>query len=59
MYIKFAHSSPDALAKALVETVDREDLPGYAKNAAESVKELSWEKSCRRFENILRRELNG
>lgn len=57
-YIKFAHSSPDALAKALVEVVDRKDLPKYAKGAADSVRGLSWDKSCQRFEEILRRELN-
>lgn len=57
-YIYFAESSPDGLAKALIETVDRKDLPQYAAKAAESVKDLSWEKSCRRFEGILKRELD-
>ena len=57
-YIKYAHASPDALAEALIETVDRKDLPTYAKKASESVRELSWEKSCQKFEQILKRELN-
>lgn len=57
-YIKFAHASPDALAQALIDVVDKKDLPKYAKAAAASVKELSWDKSCQRFEEILKRELN-
>lgn len=57
-YIKFAHASPDALAQALIDVVDRKDLLKYAKAAAASVKALSWDKSCQRFEVILKRELN-
>jgi O-antigen biosynthesis protein len=57
-YIKFAPTSPDALAEALVEVVDRKDAAAYAKKAADSVKDLSWQKSCQKFEQILKRELN-
>jgi hypothetical protein len=42
-----------------VEVVDRRNLPEYAERGAASVKDLSWEKSCEKFEQILRRELNG
>lgn len=58
-YIKFAHASPDGLAKALIDTVERKDLPAYAKEAANSVKELSWETSCQHFETVLRSQLSG
>jgi glycosyltransferase involved in cell wall biosynthesis len=57
-YIHYSHSSPDALAKELVDIVDRKDLPEYAEEASASIKSLSWNKSCERFEAILRRELN-
>jgi O-antigen biosynthesis protein len=56
-FIKFAHASPDALAQALVDIVDKQDLPKYAKEAAGSVKELSWERSCQHFEEVLRSQL--
>jgi glycosyltransferase involved in cell wall biosynthesis len=58
-YIKFAHASPDGLAQALIETVDRKDLPAYAAEAAASINELSWERSGQRFETILKEQLNG
>lgn len=57
-YIKYAASSPHALAKALIEVVDRKDLPKYAKKAAGSVKSYNWEKSGQKLEEILKRELN-
>lgn len=58
-YIKFAHASPDGLAEALVSIVDKKDLPTYAKKAASSVKDLDWQISCQRFEEILRGQLGG
>lgn len=58
-FIKFAHASPDALAKALIETVERADLPSYAEKGAKSVAKLDWSESCKRLEGILRRELHG
>lgn len=57
-YIKYAPASPDALAQALVEVVDKKDLPKYAEIAASSVKDISWLKSCQKFEEILKRQLN-
>jgi glycosyltransferase involved in cell wall biosynthesis len=57
-YIKYAEASPEALAQALIDTVDRKDLPKYAKAASASVQGASWLKSCQRFEAILKRELN-
>lgn len=58
-YIKYTDPSPAALADALVEIVKRKDLPSYAARAAASVKELSWERSGKQFEDILTRELHG
>lgn len=58
-YLKFSDPSPAALADALHQVVSRKDLPAYAKKAAESVKALSWDRSCRQFENILEGEING
>jgi glycosyltransferase involved in cell wall biosynthesis len=58
-YIKFAPASPDALAQALIEVVDMKDLAKHSERAASSVKELSWERSCQRFEEILKGQLNG
>lgn len=58
-YIKYAAASPDGLAQALIDTVDRKDLPQYAKKAADSVEESSWLKATQHFEKILQRELSG
>jgi glycosyltransferase involved in cell wall biosynthesis len=58
-YIKYADASPDALAQALIDTVDREDLPAYAKEASKSVGGLSWDKSGAVMESILREQLRG
>lgn len=58
-YIKYADASPDALAQALIDIVDREDLPAYAKEASQSVGALSWDKSGAVMESILREQLHG
>lgn len=58
-YINYTDPSPAALADALVEVVKKKNLPQYARRAAASVKELSWEKSGKQFEEILARQLDG
>jgi len=58
-YIHFAHQSPDALAQELIDIVSKKDLPEYARDASQSIKELSWERSCAKLDGILRRQLNG
>ncbi len=56
-YIAYADPSPRSLAMRLQQTVRREDLPTYARAAAESVRMLSWEASALEFERILFRRL--
>jgi glycosyltransferase involved in cell wall biosynthesis len=58
-YIKYAAPSPDALANALIEIVDKPNLPSYAESAAKSVESLDWKHSCEQFMKILEKELNG
>jgi glycosyltransferase involved in cell wall biosynthesis len=58
-YIKYALPSPDALANALIEVVDKKDLPQYAEKAADSIKQLSWDKSCRKLAQVLEEQLRG
>lgn len=56
-YIKYTDASPSALAKAMIETVDRQDLEAYAKKASSSVQSASWERSKDRFIEIIEKEL--
>ena len=58
-YIEYAEPSPQSLAQRLQETVNRVDLPRYAREAAASVQALSWDASTIRFEEILIRGLGG
>lgn len=44
-YICYANNDPMSMAKALSQTVARESLPTYAKQASESVKDCSWDES--------------
>ncbi|HMI09808.1 MAG TPA: hypothetical protein VK497_05440 [Candidatus Saccharimonadales bacterium] len=57
-YIKYTDTSPEALAQALIETVNRKDLPEYAKKAAESVPRDGWDIAGKKFLSILERELS-
>jgi len=56
-YIAYAEASPQALAYCLHETVNRTDLPSYARAGADSVQALSWDASTAVFEEILLRGL--
>jgi glycosyltransferase involved in cell wall biosynthesis len=58
-YIKYAPPSPDGLADALIEAVDKPNLPKYAEEAAKSVASLDWTTSCEQFLKILEKQLNG
>lgn len=58
-YIKYATSSPDALASALDEVVNAENAIPYAQEAAASVKSTGWETSKDKFVEILEGELHG
>lgn len=57
-YIAYTGAAPAALAKALVDTVQRKDLPVYAELAAASVGEDGWKGSLEKFESILKKELS-
>lgn len=56
-FIKYTEPSPQALADALIETVKRNDLPKYAKKAADSVASDGWGEAGERFLGVLDREL--
>ncbi len=58
-YISYTPSSPKAMADALCEVVERDDQVEYARKAAASVQNLSWDDSGAKFEAILKRELHG
>jgi glycosyltransferase involved in cell wall biosynthesis len=58
-YISYTPSSPKAMADALCEVVERADQVEYARKAAASVQNLSWDDSGAKFEAILKRELHG
>jgi hypothetical protein len=58
-YIKFAAASPDALAQALIDTVNRKDLPTYAKKAADSINAADWSVAGKRVVDTINRELHG
>lgn len=58
-YINYAVPTPGALAEALSTTVNRPDLPEYARKAAASVQSLNWDDSGKKFVQILMRHLNG
>lgn len=58
-FITFTHASPAALAQGLSDVIRKKDLPAYAKKASESVAGLDWDESGAKFEEILRREING
>lgn len=48
-FIDYAPASPRALADHLIATVDRADLPEYARRAAASVGTNGWDESGRQF----------
>lgn len=57
-YIAYTGAAPAALAKRLVDTVTRQDLPEYAAKASASVGVGGWSKSLDEFEKILNKVLN-
>jgi len=57
-YIAYTPPSPASLADALVEMVTKQELPQYAKKAAQSTLSSSWEASLEKFEKVLRWELS-
>jgi hypothetical protein len=56
-FIAFAAANPPALAAALVEAVDRADAAAYAARAAQSVADVTWDRSGEQFLDAVRRSL--
>jgi O-antigen biosynthesis protein len=53
-YIAYTGAAPAALAKKMVEIVQRDDLPAYAAEASASVGSGGWSASLDEFEKIVR-----
>jgi O-antigen biosynthesis protein len=58
-FIRYADPSPHALAEALMEEMARPDRGEYARRAAASVADLTWDKPGRDFANILVEAMRG
>jgi glycosyltransferase involved in cell wall biosynthesis len=58
-YIKYAQPSPHALAQAMSDVVSKKDLPRYAEKASESVQNVGWEASGKKFVSVVEQELYG
>lgn len=52
-FFRYCEPAPRALARALLEVLDREDQAAYARSAAQSVTGLSWDASGRQFVEIV------
>jgi glycosyltransferase involved in cell wall biosynthesis len=58
-FIEYTPASPKALARRLVEVVDRLDLAEHAQAGSQSVAAASWEKSGRAFLAIFEESIRG
>lgn len=58
-YIEYCDPSPVAMAEAMVQVVERADLPQHAKKAAESVRSADWDASGARFVKIFTEVMRG
>lgn len=58
-YVHYSPASPIQLAEALSQVVENKDTNGYAKKASDSVASASWDRSYKKVEEILRREVCG
>ncbi len=58
-HLVFTRPTPQALAAALAEVVDRPDLPAHALGASQSVEKLDWDASGAQLERIMRRVLGA
>jgi hypothetical protein len=58
-YIEYVPASPLAIARKLVEVVDRPDAPQHARLISESVSETTWEDSGRAFLEAFERAMRG
>jgi glycosyltransferase involved in cell wall biosynthesis len=58
-YIEYVPASPVAIARKLVEVVDRADAPEYARTASESVSGTTWADSGATFVSAFERAMRG
>jgi glycosyltransferase involved in cell wall biosynthesis len=58
-FIEFAAASPHALARRMIEIVDRSDAVQHAVRASASVGDFGWDASGRQFVSILEEAMRG
>jgi glycosyltransferase involved in cell wall biosynthesis len=58
-FIEYADPSPKALARRLVEVVDRSDLPAHARAASESVQGADWDIAGATFVRLFEDAIRG
>jgi len=58
-YIRYTPASPVQLAQELCRAVEQKDLERHARQASDSVKDLSWDDSYTKVEAVLMREVTG
>ena len=58
-FIEYTPASPKALARRLIEIVDRADLAAHAQQASRSVEAASWETSGKLFVSIVEEAVRG
>ena len=58
-FIAYTEASPEALAQKLIDIVTMEDLPSYAKKAAESVPSDGWQKSGDKLASVIEKVLKN
>lgn len=57
--IAYTEAYPISLAQKLCEVVERDDIEDYAKKISENSKDLSWDKSYQKVEQIILREVTN
>lgn len=58
-HIEYVPMSPKAIARRLVQIIDHDDVPGHARQIAESVVSLDWAHSGRQFLDAFERAIRG
>jgi glycosyltransferase involved in cell wall biosynthesis len=58
-FLRYCEPTPKALARTLIDVLDRPDQADHARRAAESVAGLSWDASGKQFVDILSEAMRG
>lgn len=58
-FLRYCEPTPKALARALIDVLDRPDQAAHAARAAQSVSGLSWDASGKQFVDILSEAMRG